>query len=125
MAGKRNATQQMQQVKKDLIQSLEKALGVVTVACKSAGVDRSTFYRYYKEDDEFRAAVDGIGEVALDYADSQLHKQIKEGSTAATIFYLKTKGKRRGYIESQHHDHTTDGKPIQIPVISFEWPKNE
>ena len=22
-------------------------------------------------------------------------------------------------------DHTTDGKPIQIPVISFEWPKSE
>jgi hypothetical protein len=40
----------------------------------------------------------------LDFAESQLYKQIKDGSTTATIFYLKTKGKQRGYVERQQID---------------------
>lgn len=91
----------MQHNKKALIEALEKTLGVVTLACKQVGIDRTTFYRYVKEDEEFAAAVRGMDEVVLDFAESQLHKQIRENNTAATIFYLKTKGKKRGYIETQ------------------------
>jgi hypothetical protein len=111
--------------KKRIIAALEKSLGVVTDACKSAKIARSTFYKYCEDDPDFAASVSEIQEVAIDFAESALYKQIKEGIPTSTIFYLKTKGKRRGYIESQHHDHTTDGKSMQIPVISFEWPKNE
>ena len=42
----------------------------------------------------------------MDFAESQLHQQIKDGSVAATIFYLKTKGKKRGYIEKSELDVT-------------------
>lgn len=91
----------MQHNKKALIEALEKTLGVVTLACKQVGIDRTTFYRYVKEDEEFAAAVRDVDEVVLDFAESQLHKQIRENNTAATIFYLKTKGKKRGYIETQ------------------------
>jgi hypothetical protein len=42
----------------------------------------------------------------------RFHAQIKENSTAATIFFLKTKGKKRGYIERQEIDHTTQGEAI-------------
>jgi hypothetical protein len=112
--------------KKRLLDALEKALGVVSDACRAANVNRDTFYRYKKQDPDFAAAVEEIEDVAIDFAESALYKQIKEGIPSSTIFFLKTKGKRRGYIESQHHDHTTDGKSMQIPVISFEWPpKNE
>ena len=98
----------MQQRKKAMIDALEKALGVVTVACKQVGIDRTTHYRWLKDDEEYKEAVDEISDVALDFAESQLHKQIKEGNTAATIFYLKTQGKRRGYIEKQQLEHSTD-----------------
>lgn len=91
--------------KKALLQALEKSLGVVTSACKTVGVGRTIFYKYLKEDPEFAAAVDDIQNITLDFAESQLHKQIKDGSTAATIFYLKTKGKKRGYIERTEVDH--------------------
>jgi hypothetical protein len=39
-----------------------------------------------------------------------LNKQIQEGSTSATIFYLKTKGKARGYQENQAIDLNTSGE---------------
>src|SRR4051812_42832968 len=91
----------IQQNKKALLEALEKSLGVVTTACKTVGLDRGTFYRYYNEDADFKKEVDSIEDIALDFAESKLHKQIDKGDTTATIFYLKTKGKRRGYIERQ------------------------
>jgi len=84
-----------------LLDALEKSLGVVTTACKAVGIGRTQFYEYMKTDEQFAEAVRDMDEVVLDFAESQLHKQIKENSTAATIFFLKTKGKKRGYIETQ------------------------
>jgi hypothetical protein len=92
-------------IKKALLEALEKSLGVVTTACKQVGISRKTYYQYLKEDLDFASEVKDIENVSLDFAESQLHKQIQEGSTAATIFLLKTKGKGRGYVERQQIEH--------------------
>jgi hypothetical protein len=101
---KRPADNKKQQLKKALLEALEKSLGVVTTACKSVGCDRTVFYRYYKEDAEFKDAVDSIDDIALDFAESQLHKQIAGGNPVSTIFFLKTRGKKRGYVEKSEVD---------------------
>lgn len=88
-------------LKKAMIEALEKSLGIVTTACKLAGIDRSTHYDWLKKDEDYKQGVEDISDIVLDFAESQLHRQIKENNTASTIFYLKTKGKRRGYIEAQ------------------------
>jgi len=88
-----------EQHKKAVLAALEKTLGVVTSACKTAGVGRTQFYNWLKEDPDFKAAVKDIENVALDFAETQLHKQIANGNPTSTIFYLKTKGKDRGYVE--------------------------
>tara|TARA_R110000824_G_scaffold15839_2_gene66460 strand:+ start:626 stop:1003 length:378 start_codon:yes stop_codon:yes gene_type:complete len=98
--------------KEAILSALEKTLGVVTTAVKQVGIARSTFYQWYNDDKEFKAAVDDIANIALDYAESRLHKQIGDDNTTATIFYLKTKGKKRGYIEKQEVDHTSGGESI-------------
>ena len=90
--------------KKQLLEALEQSLAIVTTACKKVGVSRKTYYEYYKTDPEFKASVDDLSNVALDFAESHLHKQIKNGIPASTIFYLKTKGKKRGYIEKSEVD---------------------
>ena len=106
--------------KEALLNALEQSLGVVTVACKKADIPRSTYYKWLKEDKEFKQQVQELENVALDFAESQLHKQISDNSTAATIFYLKTKGKLRGYTERSELDITSGGKSLtelKIEVI--------
>jgi len=102
--------------KKAMLDALEKSLGVVTAACKSVDIARETHYRWMREDSDYKAAVEELGDVAIDFAESQLHKQIKEGNSTATIFFLKTKGKKRGYVERQEVDVNT-GKLFQIEVL--------
>lgn len=91
--------------KKAMLEALEKSLGVVTSACKSVGISRETHYRWMREDSSYKDSVDDLANVALDFAESQLHQQIKGGNPTATIFYLKTKGKNRGYVERQEIAH--------------------
>lgn len=102
--------------KRALIEALEKSLGVVTTACKMIGVHRSMYYEWYAEDPDFKNKVDEISEVTLDFAESQLHKQISEGSTPATIFLLKTKGKSRGYVE-RHEIDNLNTDPIEVTIV--------
>tara|TARA_R110000796_G_scaffold66805_1_gene153527 strand:- start:1570 stop:1926 length:357 start_codon:yes stop_codon:yes gene_type:complete len=107
--------------KESLLAALEQSLGVVTVACKKADIPRSTYYKWLNEDEHFAKEVTDIENIALDFAESQLHTQIGGGNTSATIFYLKTKGKKRGYIERQEITGA-DGMPtnFQIEIIKRE-----
>ena len=107
-----------EQHKKAIIEALEKHLGIVTTACRIVGVGRTTFYGWLKDDEEFAKEVEDIQNVALDFAESQLHKQIGDGNTSATIFYLKTKGKGRGFVERQEITGA-NGMPtnFQIEII--------
>ena len=101
--------------KKAMIKALEKSLGIVTTASKSVGIERKTHYDWYNKDDKYKKAVDSIGDIALDFAESQLHKQIGSGNPTSTIFYLKTKGKKRGYIERVEHTGA-DGESVKLKI---------
>lgn len=102
--------------KKAMIEALERSLGVVTTACKNVGISRETHYRWMREDDQYKKDVIELENVALDYAETQLHKQIKDGNTSATIFYLKTKGKNRGYVERTEITGA-DTEPIIVRIL--------
>jgi len=100
------------QYKKKLIDAMEVCHGIVSDACKTVGVSRVTYYDYYKNDPEFKSAVDEIEGTILDYVEGKLFKLIDKGDVASTLFYLKTKGKSRGYIERSEIDHT-----VNIPTL--------
>jgi len=87
--------------KREILEALEKSLGIVTTACKQVGINRDTYYEWLKKDKDFKRKVKELENVALDFAESQLHKQIAKGNPLSTMFYLKCKGKKRGYIEQQ------------------------
>ncbi len=80
------------------LECYEKSL-IISTACKNANITRDSFYRWMREDEEFIKAVDLVRELRIDYAESRLFKQMDSGNSQATIFFLKTQGKSRGYNE--------------------------
>ncbi len=89
----------MNDKKKMFLEALATSYGIIAPACKAVDVGRSTYYRWRDEDAEFREKADEIMEVQVDFVESKLMKQIDSGDTSSIIFYLKTKGKHRGYNE--------------------------
>lgn len=106
-------------VKKKLLEALERTLGIVTPACKEVGISRNQFYNYYNTDPEFKEKVDELENLTLDFVESQLFKQIREGSERSILFYMKYKGRKRGYNDSL--DITTGGEKItEIKLIQID-----
>ena len=115
--------------KQAMIVALHKSLGIVTKACEVVGIAPSTHYGWLKDDEEYSFAVQEVHDKAIDFAESKLFEliegaekevvtasgkvvTIKESpNTSATIFYLKTKGKKRGYVERQEITGE-EGRPI-------------
>jgi transposase len=87
--------------KEAFLEALELNMGIVSQACKAAGIGRTTVYDWRKADEAFASAMDEINEIVYDFAESKILEQIREGNTAVLIFYAKTKMKSRGYIERQ------------------------
>jgi hypothetical protein len=85
--------------KEILLKALEKHLGIVSAACKEVNISRNTFYNYYNEDIDFKTAVDDINEITIDFVENQLLKNIKSGDRASIMFFMKYKGRKRGYSE--------------------------
>lgn len=101
-----------------MLEALERNLGVVTISAKSVGIERQTHYLWMKKDPKYREAVEELENVALDFVESKLHTNIQKGKEVSILFYLKTKGKKRGYIEKveidQRTEHTIDWEKIPI-----------
>lgn len=85
------------------LKCLEKNLGIVSDACTEMGVGRTTHYQWMNEPD-YAARVDLISEIALDFGESHLFKQISQDNPTSTIFFLKCRGRERGYRERDAAD---------------------
>lgn len=116
------ANRQTSHLKKEMLKALESSLGVVTTAARKVGVDRNSHYLWMENDAEYKASVLELQDVAIDFAESSLMNQIRKGDTTATIFFLKTKGKKRGYIEN---DLVSALEIIKTKLIPIEVKEND
>jgi len=82
-----------------MIEALKKHLGNVSLACKECQISRNTHYEWLKKFPIYEQEVTESEEFTLDWAENALKRLISDGNVAATIFFLKTKAKKRGYIE--------------------------
>jgi hypothetical protein len=111
--------------KRAMIEALKSSLGIVSTACNTVDISRQTHYRWLSEDTGYKEQVEDISEMAIDFVESKLHEKIKgvemgkvvDGavvtyelapSDTAIIFFLKTKAKKRGYIEKTEIDQKTE-----------------
>lgn len=129
--------------KRALIEALEKYNGIVSSACRATDIARSTFYQWLNTDEEFKTQVEEIQEVAIDNVESKLFEKINgikvakknadnpeediyevPPSDTAIIFYLKTKAKKRGYVEKVETGFTDKDGNDREGVIIFKIPDN-
>lgn len=107
----------MDQRKERFIKAYYAGYGIIASACEAVGIGRSTYYRWRDEDPEFRARVEEIGETQVDFVESKLMQLINANDTTAIIFYLKTKGKSRGYSQAAQ---SAVPKPAQSALPSTD-----
>ena len=119
-----NGSKKRELTAQKLIKALHESNGLMTFAAKRAGVGYATVKRYVAEFPSVAQAVVDAKEGMLDFAEGKLMEKIKAGDNTAIIFYLKTQGKARGYIERQEFanpagesfkvEHDAKGKLISM-----------
>ena len=118
----KSAKQQKTTVKKKLmISALEKSLGIVSTACKSVGIERSTHYDWIAKDLKYAKKVSEISEMCIDFVESKMYSSISKGSDTLIKYYLSTKAKNRGYSETTNIQHSG----TIIESINYIIPKDE
>jgi hypothetical protein len=92
------------------LDALEKTAGYnISEAARRAGCSRRSVWTWRNEDPKFLERFNDVIESKHDFVESQLMRKIRQGDTVATIFYLKTQCKDRGYVESiRQLSHGTD-----------------
>ena len=90
--------------------ALRSSGGIVTTAAGQLGVSHGAVFGYLKRHPELEEVRQEAIEATLDVAEGELLQQIKNGNLTAIIFFLKCKGKGRGYIERQQIEQTGGGK---------------
>ena len=71
------------------------------MAARRAGVSYTTVKRYAAEFPSVKDAVQEAKESMLDFTEGKLFEKISKGDTTCIIFFLKTQGKGKGYVERQ------------------------
>ena len=90
----------------------------VSATCSALQISRQTFYRHISEDEEFAIGIKNAFESVLDNVESKLLSKINDGDTTSLIFFLKTKGKKRGYVERQEITGANgEGLDVRIEII--------
>ncbi len=98
------------------IKQIEDALtrhgGFVSQAAKALNVQPQAIYKRIRRSQHLTDVQFQLTETYLDLAESKLIKAIQEGESWAICFFLKCRGKQRGYVEKQMLDHTSSDKSM-------------
>ena len=99
--------------KERLLKALESSLGVITTALKSCDLSRTNFYKWLKEDEEFKAQVEEIENIQQDFIKSKYYECVKDKVPSVVIHAAKT---RLGWNETNKLDITSDEQRIKINI---------
>jgi len=91
--------------------------GFVTYAAKKLGVTHQAVTSRIKASERLQRVQDEIRESYLDLSEHKLITKIKDEDLGAIIFFLKCRGKGRGYIEKQQIENVTEQQAQPIKVV--------
>lgn len=100
----------------EVAKAITDAKGLITVAAKRLGCSPNTIYAHIEKNPTVKQAMEDARAAMTDFAESALYAKIQGGDTTAIIFYLKTQGKKRGYVERQEFTGA-DGDKLTVRVI--------
>jgi hypothetical protein len=104
---------------KQIADAIKQSGGFISIAAEQLGITVAGVSQRIKKSEELQKVVDDIEEKRLDLAESKLIANIKANDQRAIEFYIRHKGRRRGYIPVDSHIIETD-KPLEIKVT---WAK--
>lgn len=109
-----------------IINAITKTRGNKAAAARALKCSRNTIDRYIATYATVREAYDEVNETTLDVSESlltqfmegRIEKQTTREQLDALKFYLRTKGKERGYTERSEVTGK-DGGPFQVEGVDF------
>lgn len=87
-----------------IVEIYEKKGCNITATCTALGISRKTFYEWKEKKKKLAEGLEAAEEAIIDFAESKLVEHINNDDVQALIFFLRTKGKKRGYVEKTESD---------------------
>ena len=101
--------------KRKVANAIDGSCGIIQRVVDKIGCNYVTIWRKLNKHPELRAMLELEKEKVLDMAENALLTKIKDLDTTSILFFLKTQGKKRGYIERQEQ-HIEINK---VPDLNF------
>lgn len=104
-----------------VIQALQKAQGILTLTAELLGCNRDTVAAYRDKYPAVRKAWEEAPERVTDIAEGHLIRSVISGNPEEVRWWLRTKGRNRGYGDVVRQEVTgADGGPLQVHIDILE-----
>lgn len=101
-----------------IAEALRKNGGILSSVAAAFRISSSEITRRIQNSPALQAVRYEAQESVLDLAESKLIQNIQKNDNTAIIFFLKTKGKHRGYVERQEVTGA-NGQPLEVNVTDI------
>ena len=110
LGSKNRETKTKKAKQKAFLELLPRKAFNVSATANAIGICRKTVYQWQYDDPAFKERFDEALETQIDFVESKAMEQIDQGNTGMIIFFLKTRGKHRGYFEKHQEEVTAQVK---------------
>lgn len=108
----------------EIEEALIASRGILTAACawlakhRGKQIRHQSLHERINKSEKLQQVRREVDEATLDFAESKLLELLNKGDKTAIIFYLKCKGKNRGYVE-RNEFVGRDGAPVQLTLVDI------
>lgn len=107
---------------KQIVDALKKTEGNISAAARALGASRATIHKRINEVEKVKEEYESVNEANLDLAENELIDLVKDKKHkdhfGALKFYLRTKGRDRGFGDKSELDLNVNKLPsLQVQVV--------